>query len=291
MFPTKNRSQPAMLLFHNGTYLLFDAGEGTQRQLRIAGISPMDVNNLFITHWHGDHALGVAGMIQCMSGNRRVKEFNIYGPKGTTERVKHLVEAFDFKMGFSLKTHDITMRRGVIKEVVKIKDLTITALRVKHGSSCIAYCVKEDDKRRINLEYTRKYGLEQHPLLGKLQRGEDIEYNGHKITVEKGTTIKKGKKFCYITDTGYFDELISFSEGADLLLCESTYTSELEDKAALRNHLTAEQAAMIASSAGVKQLILTHFSQRYVNSKPFEEEAKKYFKNVKTGRDLEIINF
>ena len=286
MFPTKKRSQPAMLLIHNGIYLLFDAGEGAQRQLRIAGISPMNIDNIFITHWHGDHSLGVAGMIQCMSGNRRTEDFHIYGPRGTGERVDCLVRAFDFVMNFKLRTHDL--RRG---EKIRFGDLEVSTLKVRHASPCLAYCVKEDDKRKINIEYTKKFGLVQHPLLGKLQKGEDIVYNGKKITVEKGTYIKKGKKFCYITDTGYSPHLAEFAEGADLLLCEATYLSNDEDKAELRNHLTAEQAGMLASEAGVKKLVLTHFSQKYNNARPFVEEASKHFKNTVAANDFDEFEF
>jgi len=291
MFPTKDRSQPAMLLFHEGNYLLFDAGEGVQRQLRIKGISPMSINHLFVTHWHGDHSLGVAGMIQCMAGSRRTSPFFIYGPLGTKEKVDKLVSVYDFYQGFPLKVHDLSLRSGVAQEVVRIDDLIITALRVKHGSRCAAYCVKEDDKRRINLEYTKKFGLTQHPILGKLQKGEDITYEGHKISVEKGTILRPGKKFCYVTDTSFFPGLVEFCEGADLLLCESTYTNDCEDKAELRNHMTAEQAGLLAHDAGVKQLVLTHFSQKFTNYKDFLAEAKKHFKNVSAARDFDEYEF
>jgi len=289
MFPTKKRSQPAMLLFHEGNYLLFDAGEGAQRQLRLAGISPMSVDHLFITHWHGDHSLGVAGMIQCMTGNRRTKTFHIWGPKGTSERIKHLVSAFDFFKGFNIKVHEITSRSD--KEVVKIGDLTVSAIRAKHNRPTLSFSVKEADKRRINLEYTKKFGLTQHPILGKLQKGHDIVYEGNKISVAKGTYLRKGKKFCYVTDTGLFPELIQFCEGADLLLCESTYTNEFEGEALERSHLTAEKAAMLAKDAGVKKLVLTHFSQRYTNTKPFIDEAKKFFKDVVAAKDLMSFEF
>ncbi len=286
MFPTKERSQPAMLLFHNGIYLLFDAGEGAQRQLRIAGISPMSIDYLFITHWHGDHSLGVAGMIQCMSGNRRTKPFTIIGPKGTKERVNHLINAFDFKQNFNLIVKEFNNN-----DSIRIKDLVITARLVNHNSPTLSFCVKEDDKRRINVEYTKKFGLVQHPLLGKLQRGEDIVFNGNKILVKDATYIKHGKKFCYVTDTKYFPGLVEFVENADLFLCEATYLSDLEDEAVKRKHMTAEQAAMLASEAGVKKLILTHLSQRYTNPKPILNEAKKYFSKVIVANDFDVFNF
>ena len=287
MFPTKSRSHPGMLLFHEGLYLLFDAGEGVQRQLRIAGISPMDIDYVFITHWHGDHSLGLAGMIQCMSGNRRSKPFTIYGPKGTKEKVAKLISVFDFFLGFPLNVFEVVSNG----DFLSIGDLSFSALRLKHGSNCLAFSVIESSKRKINVEFTKKFGLTQHPLLGKLQKGEDIVYNGVTITVNEGTILKPGRKFCYISDTGYFSGIVEFASGADLLLCESTYTTDMEDKADERNHLTAEQAGMIASDAGVKKLVLTHFSQRYNDAKPFVKEAKKFFKDVVAANDFDEFDF
>ena len=291
MFPTRDRAQPAMLLSHEGINLLFDAGEGVQRQFRIAGLSPMDIDAVFITHWHGDHSLGVAGLIQCMSGSRRTKPFVIYGPKGTRERIAHLVQVFDFTMSFPIDVHEISLPRGVEKEVCVINDLTVSAFRLRHGSVCLGFIVREADKRKINLEYVKQYGLTQHPLLGKLQRGEDITYQGHRITVDKGTYLKPGRKFVYVSDTAFFPELVDFCEGADLLLCESTYTSDCEEKAGDRNHLTSEEAGMLARDAKVKMLILTHFSQRYTSDAPFVAEARKFFPNVEAARDFKVFTF
>ncbi len=291
MFPTKKRNHPAMLLFHNGEYLLFDVGEGTQRQLRIAGISPMNIDYIFITHWHGDHTLGLGGMLQCFSGNRRTKKVVIIGPKTTKTRVQNIIDTYDFTIKFPIEIKEIISPFGIPKEVIRIKDMMIYAMRVRHGTPCLSYYVKEDDKRKINLEYTKKFGLVQHPLLGKLQAGEDIVYNGHKITVEKGTFLKKGKKFCYITDTSYMDQLIDFAKDSDILLCESTYLSDLESEAIERKHMTALQAGILAQKANVKKLILTHFSQRYTSTKKFVEEASKYFKNVVAANDFDVFEF
>lgn len=291
MFPTKDRAQPAMLFSHEGINLLFDAGEGVQRQFRIAGLSPMDVDAIFISHWHGDHSLGVAGMIQCMSGSRRTKPFVIYGPKGTRERLAHLVQVFDFVMSFPIEVHEVVLPRSVEKDVCVINDLTVSVFRLKHGSNCLGFSVRESDKRKINLDYVKQYGLTQHPLLGRLQKGEDIVYEGHRITVEEGTFLKQGRKFVYVSDTAYFPELVDFVEGADLLLCESTYTSECEEKAGDRNHLTSEEAGMLARDAKVKKLVLTHFSQRYISDKPFTDEARKFFPNVEAARDFKVFEF
>ena len=132
--------------------------------------------------------------------------------------------------------------------------------------------------------------MTQHPLLGKLQKGHDIEYNGKKIKVKDATIIKKGKKVTFILDTSYHINCIKLAKDSDYLIIESTYSDKLKDKAKEYKHLTAKQAALIAKKANVKNLILTHFSQRYKNVDELENEAKKEFKNVILATDLLEIN-
>ncbi len=289
MFPTKERAQPCVLMIKNGSYLLFDCGEGAQRQLRIAGISPMKIHNIFITHWHGDHSLGIAGMIQSMAGNKRKTALNIYGPKGSKKRVACLLKAFDFKIEYELKVHELDLKLGECRPVLKAKDFTISAFRVKHGSATLAYVFKEADKRKINIEYTKKFGLVQHPVLGKLQKGLDVEYKGKLIKAKDATYIKKGKKIVYLTDTIYFKDLKNLIKDSDILICEATYMSDKEDKALEYEHLTAKQAGMLAKESNAKKLVLTHFSQRYENVQPLIKEAKSIFKNTIEAKDFLIL--
>lgn len=291
MFPTKDRNQPCLLLIRDGNYLLFDAGEGVQRQLRLARVSPMKINNIFITHWHGDHSLGLAGMIQSMSGNKRSAELHVYGPKGTADKVDHLLSAFDFNKTFKVITHEFDLRIGESRDVLKTNNYMITAMRVKHGVNCLNYSLKEEGVRKVNLSYVKKFGLSKSPLLGRLQKGFDINYNDKLIKAGEATYLKPGKKFTYVVDTSLFDELIKFAEGSDLLVCESTYASDKEDKAEGYNHLIARQAGELASRAGVKKLVLTHFSQRYKTAEPMLKEAKKAFKKTFAGRDFMRIKF
>lgn len=285
MFPTKERSQPAVLLINNGDYLLFDAGEGVQRQLRIKKVSPMKINDIFLTHWHGDHSLGIPGLIQSMSGNKRIKELRIHGPEGTKERLDHLLKSFDFMLTFPIKINEIRVSTKP-KRVARINDLTVNAIKVKHKTACIAFNVVQDSKRKINLKFTKKYGLTKHPLLGKLQKGRDITYNDKLIKAEDATIIVKGKKFSYVTDTGLFDKLISFVKDSDLLICEATYASDMKNKAKEHSHLTSVETAMLAKKAGVKKLVITHFSQRYKSVKPILDEAKKVFKDTIAAKDF-----
>jgi len=283
MFPTKTRNHAALLLRREGDYMLFDCGEGTQRQLRIAGISPFKINHIFLTHWHGDHSLGVGGIVQSMSANKRRHKLYIYGPEARS-RVNMIVDTYVFHKGYEIETKDVDAPEVSI--VAENNNWKVKALNVIHGTKCVAYRFEESGMRKINMEYVGKFGLKRHRILGKLQNGEDITYKGNKITVEDGTFIKPGKSVVYITDTKYFDELIDFAKDADILICEATYSKDESKEKLERTHFTADKAAELAKDANVKKLILTHFSQRYVNMKPLLTEAKKKFDDVEIAEDF-----
>lgn len=290
MFPTKKRSQSAIHIKLGSNNLLFDCGEGTQRQLRIAGISPMKIDNIFVTHWHGDHALGIAGLIQSMSAARRKKDLYIYGPVGTSTRVYHIIKSFLFDLTFKVKAVELKIKDKTIQKVFENEEFEIESMPVRHIVPCLAYNFIEKGKRRINLDYVKeKMGVTRHRLLGKLQKGEDIEWKGKKITAKKATYNTPNKKVTYIVDTSYFKELVKMAKDADLFICEATYVEDMGEKADRYSHLTAKKAAKLAEDAKVDKLYLTHFSQRYASLKAFKEEAKQIFKNIKLARDFDRV--
>lgn len=286
MFPTRQRNHAAMLLRREGDYLLFDCGEGTQRQLRIAGISPYKIDHIFITHWHGDHSLGIGGIIQSLSASRREHDLKILGPE-VKRRVGYITETYVFHKTYNVVCKDIDVPDPAVVE--ETRDWTVRAINVRHGPKCLAYSFEETGTRKINVDYMAKFGLKQHPILGRLQRGEDIVWKGKVIKAEDATFIKAGKKIVYITDTEFDRALVGFSEGADLLVCEATYGEDKKHMAEERTHFTASDAATLASKAGVKKLILTHFSQRYPSVKPLVEEAKSIFKNTTAAEDFMVV--
>jgi ribonuclease Z len=194
MFPTKKRAHPCILVRDDEVNLLFDCGEGAQRQMRIAEISPTKIDYIFITHWHGDHTLGLAGLFQSLSANKRDRKLIVYGPEGTNMRISHLLKVFSFDLRYTIEVNEIKIKEGKIERILDTEDFAIEAMTVKHIVSCINYSYIKKGKRRINLEYTKKYGLEKDKLLGNLQNGETIVYKGHKITPEKGTYITPDKK-------------------------------------------------------------------------------------------------
>ena len=286
-FPTKQRNHSSFFLRFDKYKCLFDCGEGTQRQMRILKLSPHHLNALFITHWHGDHTLGIGGILQSLSASKRVATLKIYGPTGTKERINHIMQTYYFKKPFKVEVYEFNPNKEEV--VLEEKDFTISCFPLKHGIPCIGYNFITKPVRRINLDYTKKFGLTKHPLLGKLQRGEDIEYNGKKITVSKGTYLELSRKISYIIDTKYFEKLIEFAKNADLLICEATLSKADFDKSDDFNHMSTIDAASIAKKAKVKQLLLTHVSQRYYTTKPLLLEVVKIFKNAKYAKDFDQL--
>ncbi len=279
MLPTKERNPNAIFISYNKHGILIDCAEGTQRQLRLAGISPTKVTKLLITHWHGDHVLGIPGLIQSLGASNYNKTLEIYGPKGSKNFFRNLMSGLVFKSRIRYEIKEI-------KPSIFYKDseIILKADALKHSIPCYAYSLIEQDKHKINLAYTKKFGLTKHPLLGELQRGKNITYNGKLITVEKATILKKGRKITFMLDTAYNNKLINIAKDADLLICEATWLEK--DKLRDYEHLTSKQAGIVAKKSRVKKLILTHFSQRYKDLNEVLKEAKKEFKNVEVAKDL-----
>lgn len=286
MMPTTERAQTALVLNYWEECMLFDCGEGTQRQLRIAGISPAKITKVFLTHWHGDHFFGLPGLLENMAKHKERKEIHLYGPRGTKLYVKKLVDAFFIKNKITIFTHEIN-KNGVVVEDPRY---TITATYVKHSVPCVAYAFQEKPKRKINMSYLKSQGISPGPIIKPLQEGKSIMFKGKNIAVNKATHLEPGKKVSLILDTKMDASCIKVAQNADLLICEATFHSGLQKKATDYYHLSAKEAALIAKKAKAKKLVLTHFSQRYTQIKELEQEAKKEFPNTFMAVDfLKIV--
>ena len=281
MVPTKDRNQISILVSTRNYDILMDCGEGTQRQMKIKKISPNRIKKILITHWHGDHSLGIPGLLMTLGQNNYDEKLQLFGPKGSREHIELLKKAYLFSPTYELEVIECTSGKIYEDSIIEIY-----SEEMSHLVPCINFAIKEKDKRRIKTQYVTKLGIPDGPLLGKLQNGNTITWEGKKVTPEEATNIVLGKKITYITDTEIVDSCYDLAKDADLLICESTLKSDLEEKATERNHLTPKMAAHIASKSNVKSLILTHFSQRYRSEKELEEDAKNTFSNVKASFDF-----
>lgn len=286
--PTPKRSQIAMLLTYKDENILIDCGEGTQRQFKIAKLNPLKITRILITHWHGDHVLGLPGLLQTLALNNYSKTLKVYGPKGTKKFLNLLLKTFVFKEKIKTEIHEINEEGRFIET----KDFYIEAFKMKHFTPCLAYKFVEKDKRKIKIDFIKKIGLKPSPLLGKLQQGKTISFKNRKISPKEATYLQKGKKIAFIIDTLYNENCIKVARDADLLISEATFLeAEHYDKARERGHLTAKQAATIAKKAKAKRMLLTHISQRYAkNPKVILEEARKIFRNSELAEDFMRIS-
>ena len=279
--PTARRNHTSILLRYKNEAILVDCGEGTQRQFRIAKLNPCKLTRILITRWHGDHVLGIPGLLQTLALNGYNKTLEIYGPRGTKRFVDFIYNMFVFAGKIKV---DVTEIEG--GTFVKTDDFSIEALPLQHGAPCLAYRFSESDKRRIDIKKIKKIGL-RGALIGKLQKGESITFKGKTIKPENVSYVEQGKSIAFMLDTAVCDNCIKIAKDANLFISEATYSAELEEKAREYKHLTAKQAAEIAKKAKAEQLILTHVSQRYEKEEDkILDEARKVFKNTKLARDF-----
>lgn len=286
--PTKRRNHPAVLLTYKDENILFDCGEGTQKQFRIAELNPCKLTRIFISHWHGDHVFGLPGLLQTLMLNNYPKILQVYGPRGTKRHMELHKNLFVGKQdGLKIEIHEISS--GII---INEKEFQIEAQEMQHDAPCLAYSFNIKEKSRIDKKKLSKLKIPQNsPLLGELAKGKTIQLDGKKIDGKKFTYKEEPRKFSYIIDTKFNKEAIDFAKESDILICESTYASEEIEEAKEHMHMTSTQAAEIAKKSKSKKLFLMHLSQRYENPKQILEEAKKVFKETKVAEDFDKIEF
>lgn len=283
---TPTRSHPAIVLRYAGEVMLFDCGEATQKQLIYAKISPMKINRIFLTHYHGDHILGLPGLLQSMNFRGREKPLYIYGPKGLN-RIMAAIKMLGFQ-DFDFPVEVVEIENGTILET---DEFIVKAQKVKHNVIAYGYSIEEKKKPQFLRQKAIELGVPVGPLFGKLHNGEEVEVDGKIIKPEEVLgEPKKAKKIVYSGDTIPCEEMVQFASGADLLIHEATYTLEDSDKAIQNFHSTSADASKIASRADVDKLILTHFSPRYTNTKDLLNQARQKFKNTDLAADLMVIN-
>ena len=280
-----NRSHPSIALKAFGKVMLFDCGEGTQRQLIYAKISPMKISDIFISHYHGDHVLGLPGLIQSMNFRGRETKLTLYGPKGIS-KIKDAIYSLSFyKIDFPIEFIEIGS-----ETIIETDEYVIKSQEVNHNVPGLAYSVEEKKKPRFLRQKAIELGVPVGPDFGRLHNGEEVEINGKVIKPEQVLgPARKGIKITYSGDTQPCDELTEFALDSTLLIHESTYIEEDKDKAESHGHSTSVDAGRTALQSNSKELILTHISTRYQNTDEMLKEAKAVFENTKLAKDLMTI--
>ncbi len=275
-----------MAVVRDGEVLLFDAGEGVQRSFSKANLGLNRKTKIFITHLHGDHCVGLLGLLQTMSMVRRDKPLTVYGPRGVVSFVKNNIRSLKFGLTFPLYIG--LAREGV---VVEEKGYIIKACRGVHHVTNYAYTIEEKDRPGVfQSEAAKKLGVPKGRLWSKLQNGEDAKIDGRTIHPHQVLgPSRPGRKIAISGDTRPTSKLRHFISGADLAVLDSTYFDDHEDKAKENFHMTAREAAEMASEAGVKRLILTHFSSRYDDLEPYLSQASDIHPNVSAASDFMIL--
>ena len=282
--PTPQRGLSAIAIRRKNELLMFDCGEGSQRQMIQAGVGFHRKTKLFITHMHGDHVLGLPGLLQTMSLLDRTKKLEIYGPQGIKAFVEAISQTVRFSLNFPVQVSEV--EAGLVCEE---KEYKVYATQSDHMNHSLAYALIEKPRPgRFNIEKAKKLGVPEGPLWSKLQGGSSVKLpSGKNVKPEMVLgPSRPGRKIVYSGDTRDSENLVKLAENADLLIHEATFDDELTERAVEDGHSTPSMAAETAKKAGVKRLVLTHISARYKDANLLLEQARKVFVNTELAEDF-----
>ncbi|WP_371678593.1 ribonuclease Z [Streptomyces sp. NBC_01276] len=263
--PTRQRNHNGYLLRWDGEGILFDPGEGTQRQMLRAGVAAHDINRICVTHFHGDHSLGLAGVIQRINLDQVPHPVTAHYPASGQKFFDRLRYATAYRETVRLREEPVE-RDGTLAGG---PPYVLEARRLSHPVESFGYRVTEPDGRRMVPELLARHGI-KGPDVGRIQR------EGHlgAVTLDEVSEHRAGQRFAFVMDTRLCSGVDELAEGCDMLVIESTFLDADVRLATDHGHLTAGQAAGVARDAGVRHLVLTHFSQRYSDPSEFEREAR-----------------
>ncbi len=284
--PTRNRNHGAYLIRWNEEGLLFDPGEGTQRQFIFADIAPTCVNRIFVSHFHGDHCLGLGSMLMRLNLDKVIQPIHCYYPKVSQKNFDYLRYGCIYHQTIEIVEHPIE-EEGIVHETDKF---IIEAKFLSHGVESIGWRVTEKDRVKFDKEK-----LIEQKVFGSnvklLQQNGHIKIDNQIIKLEDVSWIRKGDSIAIVLDTKYCDNAIEIAKDAKVVICEATFLEDQKDLAKKYMHMTAKEAATIAKKANAKMLILTHFSARYTDLTLFEKEAKSIFENTHIAEDFKRFKF
>jgi ribonuclease Z len=306
--PTRRRNHNGYFLRWDGEGLLFDPGEGTQRQMMFAHVTASEITRIFITHFHGDHCLGVPGVLQRMALDQVHREVEVYYPAdGGPEIFGRLRHASLFRDRLRLAEHPVAADGPVLADTGQadtgqadtgqadtgLAGFRVEARALSHSVPAFGYRLTEPDGRRMLPERLARLGV-AGPDVGRLQReGSLVTAAGERVTLEQASTPRPGQRFAFIMDTRLCDAVFALADGADMCVCESTFADSEAGLARDYGHMTARQAGMVAAQCGVRLLVLTHFSQRYEagdDEQLLAQAQAEFGGEVCLARDLDHIS-
>ena len=284
--PTRHRNHNGYLLRWDAEGLLFDPGEGTQRQMLLAGVASSTITRIFVTHFHGDHCLGLPGVLQRLSLDQVAHPVDVWYPATGQEFYDRLRRCALYNDTVDVHPHAVS-EEGVVEPGPE--PFALVAGRLDHRTETFGWRIVEPDGRRMLPERLEAAGV-AGPDVGRLQRDGSLPTAaGGVVTLEEMSEPRRGQVFAFVMDTRLCDAAYALADGADLVVCESTFLERDADLAARFGHLTAAQAARVAAEAGARRLVLTHFSQRYPDDAEFLAEAGAIFPDVVVARDLDRV--
>jgi len=284
--PTRTRNHGAYLVRWNEEGFLFDPGEGTQRQFIFAGVAPPCVTRILISHFHGDHCLGLGSMLMRLNLDKVTHPIHCYYPASGQAYFERLRYGTIYHQNIQVVEHPVK-HEGVVHEDEHFR---IEARYLEHGVDNVGWRVKESDVRKFDKAKLAAAGV-KGPNVRLLEERGELIVDGCKVLLNDVSRVQPGDVIAVAIDTLPCQAAIDLARGAKLFLCESTYLETHRDLAEKHHHLTAKQAAEIAKAAGAEMLVLTHFSARYQDPDVFLKEAKPVFPNTFVAEDLKVFEF
>lgn len=284
--PTRRRNHGAYLLRWNDEGLLFDPGEGTQRQFIFANIAPPTVTRIFVSHFHGDHCLGLGSMLMRLNLDKVTHPIHCYYPASGKRYFDRLRYGTIYREQIEVVEHPVS-EAGIVEDNGRFR---IEAVFLQHGVDNLGWRITEPDSLKYDPQKLAELGV-RGPMVRELTERGELTVGGQTIRLEDVSRVRKGDAFAVVIDTRFCPEAIEIARGAKLLLCESTYCNEHAKMARKHFHMTSVEAATVAKEAGVELLVLTHFSARYLDLRPMLEEARAVFPNTELAEDLKVIPF
>jgi ribonuclease Z len=282
--PTRYRNHNGYFLRWDDEGILFDPGEGTQRQLLLAGVAASSISRICVTHFHGDHCLGLPGVFGRLTLDQAARTVDVYYPAAGQPYLDRLRHASVSDREPSLQPWPV----GAAGEVDPGPPFRLVAGVLDHRTDTLGWRIEEPDGRHLIPEALAAAGV-AGPDAGRLKQDGWVEAGGRRVRLEEVSEARPGQKMAFVMDTRWCDAAIDLAAGVDLLVCESTYLQTEAHLAAAYGHLTAAQAAQLAVEAGARRLVLTHYSQRHPDEQVFLEEAGPIFPDTVVVRDLDII--